>query len=57
MTMSQQKEEKSKEKVQVKDLPLKEKELTEEEAKEVRGGGGTPGGVANRSGIGEEIPQ
>lgn len=55
--MSQQKEEMSKEKVQVKDLPPKEKELTDEEARNVRGGGGTPAGVVNRSGIGEEIPQ
>lgn len=55
--MSEQKEEKSKEKIQVKDLPPKAKELMEDEAKKVRGGGGTLSGVANRSGIGEEIPQ
>ena len=57
--MSQQKQEKSMEKrgtVQVKHLPPKERELTEQEAKEVRGGGGTSGGVL-RSAIGEEIPQ
>ena len=54
--MSQQKEEKSNERVQVNELAPKEKELTEEEARKVRGGG-TPGGIANRSGIGEEIPQ
>jgi hypothetical protein len=56
MTMSQREEERSKEKIQVKDLPLKEKELTEDEARKVRGGGGVSGGV-NRTGTGEEIPQ
>ena len=54
--MSEQKDEKSKDKVQLKDLPLKEKELTEDEARKVKGGGGPSGGV-NRTGIGEEIPQ
>ena len=58
MTMSQQKEEMSNEKegrVEVNDLPPKLEELTEGEAKEVRGGGGAPTGVKTH--IGEEIPQ
>ena len=38
--MSEQKDQKSKDKIQVNDLPLKEKELTEDEARKVRGGGG-----------------
>jgi len=53
--MSQRKEEKSKEKRRVKNLPPKEKELTRAEARKVRGGGGALGGV-DRSG-GEQIPQ
>jgi len=59
MTMSQEKEEMSNEKqrtVQVDDLPRKLEELTEGEASNVRGGGGTSGGVNYRS-AGEEIPQ
>jgi len=59
--MSQQKEEMSDEKqgrVQVSDLPQKEETLKEGEAKNVKGGGGLPGGVvASRAGVGEEIPQ
>ena len=55
--MSQQKEKKSKEKRRVKDLPPKEKKLTANEAKKVRGGGGVPGGMVGQRGIGEEIPQ
>jgi len=57
MTMSQRKQEKSKEKRLVQDLPPKQKELTKAEARKVRGGGGgVPGGVIG-SAIGEEIPQ
>ena len=36
---------KSKEKVQVKSLPQKEKALREKESRKVKGGGGVPGGV------------
>lgn len=55
--MSQRKQEKSKAKRRVKNLPRKEKELTQKEAKKVRGGGGVPGGVVGQRSIGEEIPQ
>jgi len=54
ITMSQQKEEvsdKGQGKVQVNDLPQREKELTDSEAKDVKGGYGP-----YRS-TGEEIPQ
>ena len=53
--MSQRKQEKSKEKRLVQDLPPKQKELTKAEARKVRGGG-VSGGVIG-SAIGEEIPQ
>ena len=42
--------------VEVEDLPRKEEELENEEAKQIRGGGGANSGVNVRH-IGEEIPQ
>jgi hypothetical protein len=42
--------------VRVDDLPQQEKELKDQEAEKVKGGGGVSGGVL-RSHIGEEIPQ
>ena len=41
--------------VQVGNLPQQEKELKEQEAEKVKGGGGCGGGVLTH--IGEEIPQ
>ena len=43
--------------VQVGNLPQQEKELTDQEAENVKGGGGLSGGVVCASHIGEEIPQ
>ena len=42
--------------VQVDNLPQQEKELKDQEAENVKGGGGVPGGVVANH-IGEEIPQ
>ena len=42
--------------VQVGNLPQKERDLKDQEAEKVTGGGGMPGGVLP-SHIGEEIPQ
>ena len=42
--------------VQVGNLPQQERELTDQEAKNVKGGGGPSGGVLATH-IGEEIPQ
>ena len=42
--------------VQVGNLPEQEKELKDQEAENVKGGGGSPGGVL-RSHIGEDSPR
>ena len=42
--------------VQVGNLPQQERELKDQEAENVKGGGGVPGGVVSNH-IGEEIPQ
>jgi len=42
--------------VQISDLPSQEKELKDQEAEKVKGGGGRPGGVIAYH-VGEEIPQ
>jgi hypothetical protein len=42
--------------IQVGNLPQQQRELKDQEAEEVKGGGGSPGGVLPRS-AGEEIPQ
>jgi hypothetical protein len=42
--------------VQVNNLPRQKKELKDQEAENVKGGGGLPGGVVANH-IGEEIPQ
>ena len=46
-------------KVEVNDLPREQEELTDEEAKQTKGGGGMSGGVlkGGLKPIGEEIPQ
>jgi hypothetical protein len=57
--MSNSKDEKAEantSRVQVGTLPQQERELKAREAKNVKGGGGMPGGVLP-SHIGEEIPQ
>jgi hypothetical protein len=43
--------------IQVGNLPQQEKELKDQEAESVKGGGGLPGGVVPTSHVGEEIPQ
>ena len=44
--------------IQIDKLPQQEKELKDQEAEKVKGGGGSPAGVlGDRSHIGEEIPQ
>ena len=43
--------------IQVGNLPQQEKELEKQEAENVKGGGGLPGGVVPTSHVGEEIPQ
>ncbi|HEY5405191.1 MAG TPA: hypothetical protein VIK24_20130 [Pyrinomonadaceae bacterium] len=42
--------------VQVADLPRQERDLKDQEAENVKGGGGSPGGVL-RSHIGEDSPR
>ena len=51
-----QKSEAKTSRVQVGNLPRQEKELKDQEAEKVKGGGGVPGGVVANH-IGEEIPQ
>ena len=43
--------------IQVGNLPQQEKKLKKQEAENVKGGGGLPGGVVPTSHVGEEIPQ
>jgi len=43
--------------VQVGNLPPQEKDLKDQEAENVKGGGGLSGGVVASSHVGEEIPQ
>ena len=54
-----EKEQQNKDRVQVGNLPQKERELGHGEANNVKGGGGTGGGVlkGETTHIGEEIPQ
>jgi hypothetical protein len=54
---TEQKPEAKTSRVQVGNLPQKEKELKDQEAENVKGGGGLSGGVVFPSHIGEEIPQ
>ena len=42
--------------IQVGNLPQQEKKLKKQEAENVKGGGGLPGGVVSNH-VGEEIPQ
>ena len=51
-----QKPEEKTSRVQGGNLPQQERELKEQEAENVKGGGGVPGGVVANH-IGEEIPQ
>jgi len=53
---TRQKPEAKTSRVQVGKLPQQEKELKDQEAEKVKGGGGLPGGVLP-SHVGEEIPQ
>ena len=52
---TEQKPEAKTSRVQVGNLPQHEKELKDQEAENVKGGGGLSGGVVSH--IGEEIPQ
>ena len=53
---TEQKAEAKTSRIQVGNLPREEKELKNQEAENVKGGGGVPGGVVANH-IGEEIPQ
>ena len=43
--------------IHLSDLPQREKQLKKQEAENVKGGGGLPGGVVPTSHVGEEMPQ
>ena len=53
---TEQKQEATRGRIQVGNLPQQEKELNAEEAEKIQGGGGLPGGVVANH-VGEEIPQ
>jgi len=53
---TEQKPEEKTSRVQIGNLPQQQRELKDQEAEKVKGGGGLPGGVVANH-IGEEIPQ